>query len=62
VIPKTTRRQRDRIQRKPTLLARPQDLWRLPSGKKLAEFALAFGFLAPPLLESGRSAAEKKQP
>lgn len=27
------------------------DNWRLPSGKKLAEFALASGFLAPPLLE-----------
>ena len=27
------------------------DIWRLPSGKKLAEFALASGFLAPPLLE-----------
>ena len=24
--------------------------WRLPSGESLAEFALRFGFLAPPLL------------
>lgn len=62
MIPKVTRRQRDRMQREPAVLARPKDLWRLPSGKKLAEFALASGFLAPPLLESGRSAAEKKQP
>jgi hypothetical protein len=62
VIPKVTRRQRDRMQRKPDLPARPKNIWRLPSGKKLAEFALASGFLAPPLLEGGRSAAEKKQP
>jgi len=27
--------------------------WRLPSGKKLAEFALQAGFLAPLLLNSG---------
>jgi hypothetical protein len=26
--------------------------WRLPSGQSLAEFALKFGFLAPPLLGS----------
>ena len=26
--------------------------WRLPSGEGLAEFALRFGFLAPPLLGS----------
>jgi hypothetical protein len=50
------------MQRKPEIPARAQDLWRLPSGKGLAEFALASGFLAPPLLESGRSAAEKKEP
>ncbi len=30
------------------------DAWRLPSGKRLAEFALASGFLAPPLMESQR--------
>ena len=41
------------------------DTWRLPSGKKLAEFALACGFLAPPLIEKaeknrGRSSVEKK--
>jgi hypothetical protein len=36
--------------------------WRLPSGKRLAEFALASGFLAPPLMNDRRerSAAEKK--
>ena len=28
--------------------------WRLPSGKRLAEFALASGFLAPPLMEDQR--------
>ena len=60
MTPKVTRRQRDRMQRKPALPARPKDLWRLPSGKRLAEFALASGFLAPPLFESGRSAVEKK--
>jgi len=27
------------------------DSWRLPSGARLAEFALASGFLAPPLME-----------
>jgi hypothetical protein len=39
-----------------------QDAWRLPSGKRLAEFALASGFLAPPLMEDQRvrHAAEKK--
>jgi hypothetical protein len=62
VIPKATRRQRDRMLRRHALPARPKDLWRLPSGKRLAEFALASGFLAPPLLVSGRSAAEKKEP
>jgi len=31
------------------------DAWRLPSGKKLAEFALASGFLAPPLMEGQRA-------
>jgi hypothetical protein len=41
------------------------DTWRLPSGKKLAEFALACGFLAPPLIEKaeknrGRTSVEKK--
>ena len=61
MIAKATRRQRDRMQRKPAP-PRPKDLWRLPSGKRLAEFALASGFLAPPLLESGRSAVEKKEP
>jgi hypothetical protein len=28
-------------------------VWRLPSGKALAEFALQAGFLAPPLLGDG---------
>lgn len=28
--------------------------WRLPSGARLAEFALASGFLAPPLMEDDR--------
>ena len=32
--------------------------WSLPSGKRLAEFALCFGFLAPPLL----GASEAKVP
>jgi hypothetical protein len=50
------------MQRKAEVAALRKDLWRLPSGKRLAEFALASGFLAPPLLESGRSAAEKKEP
>lgn len=36
---------------------RPQDAWRLPSGERLAEFALASGFLAPPLMENGRERA-----
>jgi len=48
------------MQRKPEVPAQPKDLWRLPSGKRLAEFALASGFLAPPLLESGRHDGEKK--
>ena len=30
------------------------DAWRLPSGNRLAEFALASGFLAPPLMEDER--------
>jgi len=30
------------------------DAWRLPSGQRLAEFALASGFLAPPLMEDQR--------
>jgi hypothetical protein len=34
--------------------------WQLPSGKRLAEFALASGFLAPPLMESSQSAREKR--
>jgi hypothetical protein len=51
------------VPRKPGSL--PDDAWRLPSGEKLAEFALACGFLAPPLIEKaakkrGRSMAEKK--
>src|SRR5579872_6051578 len=33
---------------------RPYDAWQLPSGKRLAEFALASGFLAPPLMENAR--------
>jgi hypothetical protein len=31
-----------------------RDAWRLPSGERLAEFALASGFLAPLLMEDGR--------
>jgi hypothetical protein len=50
------------VQRKAEVAALRKDLWKLPSGKRLAEFALASGFLAPPLLESGPSAAEKKEP
>jgi len=30
------------------------DVWRLPSGKRLVEFALASGFLTPPLMEDQR--------
>ena len=30
------------------------DAWRLPSGKRLVEFALASGFLTPPLMEDQR--------
>ena len=30
------------------------DAWRLPSGKRLVEFALASGFLTPPLMEGRR--------
>ena len=62
MTPKATRRQRNRMQRKAEVGAQRKDLWRLPSGKRLVEFALASGFLAPPLLESRRSAAEKKEP
>ena len=37
------------------------DAWRLPSGKRLAEFALASGFLAPPLMDQRvRQGGEKK--
>jgi hypothetical protein len=37
-------------------------LWRLPSGKRLAEFALTSGFLAPRLINGGRApgGGEKK--
>jgi len=34
-----------------------RDAWRLPSGKRLVEFALASGFLAPPLMEDQRERA-----
>ncbi|HKX00504.1 MAG TPA: hypothetical protein VJN43_22385 [Bryobacteraceae bacterium] len=34
-----------------TGIQRATDAWRLPSGKRLAEFALASGFLTPQLLE-----------
>jgi len=30
-----------------------KNTWRLPSGKRLAEFALESGFLAPPLMGQG---------
>jgi hypothetical protein len=41
-----------------------KDTWRLPSGKRLAEFALESGFLAPPLMEhgAGSNAGEKRLP
>ena len=41
-----------------------QNTWRLPSGKRLAEFALESGFLAPPLMQHGAesNAREKKLP
>jgi hypothetical protein len=40
------------------------DVWRLPSGKRLVEFALASGFLTPPLMEDQRErdGGEKKLP
>ncbi len=46
------------------LPGRACDAWRLPSGKRLAEFALASGFLAPPLMENQRErdAGGKKLP
>ncbi len=34
-----------------TLRGNGKNTWRLPSGAKLAEFALASGFLAPPLMD-----------
>jgi len=41
-----------------------KNTWRLPSGKRLAEFALESGFLAPHLMEHGAesNAREKKLP
>lgn len=41
-----------------------KNIWRLPSGKRLAEFALESGFLAPHLMEHGAewNAREKKLP
>ena len=41
-----------------------KNTWRLPSGKRLAEFALESGFLAPPLMQrrGGLEAGEKKLP
>lgn len=38
------------------------DAWQLPSGKRLAEFALASGFLVPPLMEDSRSGPREKSP
>ena len=47
--------QRPRTQRKAKSPADPLNgFWRLPSGKRLAEFALASGFLAPPLMNGRR--------
>ena len=47
--------QRPRTPRKPKSPAdRLNGFWRLPSGKRLAEFVLASGFLAPPLMNDGR--------
>lgn len=37
-----------------------RDFSRLPSGRTLAEFALASGFLAPPLMSNGGRAGERK--
>ena len=31
------------------------DSWRLPSGARLAEFALASGFLVPPLMDDDQN-------
>lgn len=41
-----------------------KNTWRLPSGKRLAEFALESGFLAPHLMVQGAesNAGEKKLP
>jgi hypothetical protein len=53
------RRSEPRKAKKPEL-ALQNNSWRLPSGKRLAEFALASGFLAPPLMENGRRRGERK--
>lgn len=39
----------------------PYGAWQLPSGKRLAEFALASGFLAPPLMENGRPNSRREK-
>jgi len=55
--------ERPRTQRRAKSPADPLNgFWRLPSGKGLAEFALASGFLAPPLMKDlrERRAGEKK--
>jgi hypothetical protein len=41
---------------------RRTELWRLPSGRRLAEFALASGFLAPTLMQPRRRTTENKEP
>ena len=58
MIPKATRTPaargrgaRRRLKEQPK---RRDNAWQLPSGEKLAEFALASGFLAPPLMENAR--------
>jgi hypothetical protein len=37
------------------------DAWQLPSGKRLAEFALDSGFLAPPLMENNRPSGRREK-
>ena len=57
---KVTRRRSGHASKKTQDSVVTKDLWQLPSGKKLADFALASGFLAPLLLESADAAERKK--
>jgi len=43
------------------LPSRNVEAWQLPSGKRLAEFALASGFLAPPLMENSRPGGRREK-